>query len=259
MNAAAAAPFFPANPIPEACPWHGLSELGLPNVNWCEESLCAWINEPANAWSNLAYVLVAIWLVLSTHAGAMQASPQGRPSILRFFAPIVAAVGVCSFIYHASNVYVTQMLDFLGMYLFCFLLLGLNALRLGWLKSESFGRIFVGCVAGLTALTSVVVRVGFPIQSLISLLTLAIIVTELLLWRRRTASTPPYHLRAFGLSFALLIAGAACSAADLTRRWCEPTNHLLQGHAAWHVLSALSLLVSFYHFRQFSRAAGGVL
>lgn len=263
MKAAALlAPFFPANPIPEGCPWHGLSEYGLPNVNWCEESLCAWVNEPANAWSNLAYVLAGLWLVLSTRGGQTLAAPDGRPSILRFFAPIVALVGVCSFIYHASNVYLTQMLDFLGMYLFCFLLLGLNAMRLGWLTGSGFPRFFLASVAGLTGITSVVVRFGFPIQSLISLLTLAILVTEFLIRRRHQAAgggSHRYHLSAFFLSFALLIAGAACSASDLTRRWCDPSNRFIQGHAAWHVLSALSLLASFYHFRQFSRAAGGVL
>ena len=32
------------------CPWHALAEFGQANVKWCEQRLCAWVNEPANAW-----------------------------------------------------------------------------------------------------------------------------------------------------------------------------------------------------------------
>jgi len=90
------------------CPWYALAELGPPNIKWCEERLCAWINEPANAWSNLAFVIVALmisWLA------------RGRPAAsdtLRRFAPTVALVGVCSFVFHASNTYVTQLLDYVA-------------------------------------------------------------------------------------------------------------------------------------------------
>ena len=40
----------------------------------------------------------------------------------------------------------------------------------------------------------------------------------------------------------------ACSIADVTRLWCDPDNHWLQGHAAWHLLSALSLLFAARHY-----------
>ncbi len=45
------------------CVWTPLREWGgLPNVKWCEETLCGVIAEPANTWSNLAYLVVAAWL-----------------------------------------------------------------------------------------------------------------------------------------------------------------------------------------------------
>src|SRR5262245_13387782 len=46
------------------CPWVGLREWGgLPNVKWCEETLCAVVAEPANTWSNLAFLIgaAALW------------------------------------------------------------------------------------------------------------------------------------------------------------------------------------------------------
>jgi hypothetical protein len=235
---AAAPPGLTPTPIPAGCPWHELSQYGLPNVNWCEETLCAAVNEPANAYSNLGYLLVAVLM------GAL--ARRLRAPVLRWFAPAAALVGLGSFVYHASNVYVTQVFDFLGMFIFCYLLLLLNFQRLGWLGSQAAARVLPLCVLFSTALTAVLVRVGFPIQSLIAGLILGILVTEVLLRRRRA-----YPLRYFALSFAALLAGAVCSALDVSRTLCDPQSHIVQGHAAWHVLSALSLLFSFLHYRQF--------
>lgn len=243
-----AAPRLPANPIPEGCPWHGLSQYGLPNVNWCEDFVCAWINEPANTWSNLAYVLVALWIV-AVEARKDGGLPRGP---LRWFAPVLATMGLCSGIYHASNVHLTQVLDFLGMYLFCFLLLGINGVRLGALSLARLPLWFVTCVAGTTLGTAIAVRAGFPIQSIVGLLTLALVITEVRIRRRaQAAGQAPPPLRYFFASLGLLTLAATCSALDVSRTLCDPQNHILQGHAAWHVLSALSLLCAFYHFRQF--------
>lgn len=237
VTAAAPAGLTPT-PIPPGCPWHDLSLYGLPNVNWCEETLCAVVNEPANAYSNLAYVLVALvmWAL----------GRQLRSPTLRQFAPAAAFVGVASGVYHASNTYLTQIFDFLGMYVFCFLLLLFNVERLGWLGSWAARRALPLCVLAMTALTAGLAPLGFPIQSLVGVLILGIIVTETLLRRRAV-----YSLRGFALSVALLGAGAVCSVLDVSRRLCDPTNHVLQGHAAWHLLSALSLLAAFWHFKQF--------
>lgn len=243
-----AAPRLPANPIPEGCPWHELSRYGLPNVNWCEEFVCGWINEPANTWSNLAYLLVALWIV-----GVESRKDGGLPKgPLRWFAPVLTAMGLCSGIYHASNVHITQVLDFFGMYLFCFLLLGINGVRMQVLSLARLPLWFGCCVAVSTLGTAVAVRVGFPIQSFIGILTLALVVTEVLIRRRASTAGPAQpSLRFFFASLGLLTLAATCSALDVSRTLCDPQSHVLQGHAAWHVLSALSLLLSFYHYRQF--------
>lgn len=243
-------------PIPAGCPWHDLSQLGLPNVNWCETTLCTYVNEPANAWSNLAYVLGALWVFFVTRrSDAVQ-----RTGPLRLFAPTLAMVGVCSFAYHATNTHVTQVLDFFGMYLFCYLLLLCNFVRLGWLEPDKFlSRLWLA-VLGTTAATAVLVKLHFPIQSIVGLLTLALIGTEAHQYRRQrrvsvtgtaqSKSAPPYHLRAFFASLGLLLAGGVASALDVTRTLCDPDNHVVQGHAVWHVLTAASLVVAFYHYRQ---------
>lgn len=230
------------------CPWDSLAEYGAPNVKWCEERLCSWIGEPANTWSNLSYLLVALWIFL-----VLRTLPSRRPTNLRWFAPVVFGVGVCSFIFHASNVFITQMLDFLAMYMFCSLLLVLNLVRLDWLPWYAFSMAFAACVAGMTAITVVVARFGAPIQGLVALMILAIVGTEVRIYRR---TIPRYRMRDFLNSLALLFLGSVFSVLDVTRLLCDPQNHFLQGHAIWHVLSAFSLLAAFYHYKQFSSTSG---
>ena len=101
------------NPHALGCPWHEAAErLGAPNIKWCESTACAWVSEPANTWSNLAYLLVALVV-------GWQCRRSTHPE-LRWMAPALFLMGLLSGIYHASNLYLTQVLDFLGMFLFIF-------------------------------------------------------------------------------------------------------------------------------------------
>jgi hypothetical protein len=151
-------------------------------------------------------------------------------------------MGACSFVYHASNVWLTQVFDFLGMYLFCCLLLALNVGRLGWVSARALPRVYAGTVVGLTVVTAVIVRYGAPIQGIVFVLIVATVVTEGLC-RRRAAER--YALGGFFAALALMAAAIVCSVLDVTRVWCDPNDHLVQGHAMWHVLSALSLLPAY--------------
>jgi hypothetical protein len=43
---------------------------------------------------------------------------------------------------------------------------------------------------------------------------------------------------------------AAFSLADVTRPYCDPSNHWLQGHAIWHRLTAASLCAMFRFYER---------
>ncbi len=221
------------------CPWYELSELRLPNVDWCEAQRCALVVEPANTWSNLAYVavgLLLIWLARSS------ASRQ-----LRFFGPAAILVGLCSGIYHASYTFTLQVLDFFAMYVFCYLLITVNLRRLGRLPAELWWRRFWQLVVATTVVTVGIDFLEIPIQGIVFALILVIVGTEALAHRR----DPDGSLRFFFLSLALLCTAGTFSALDVTRTWCDPEHPVLQGHAIWHVLTALALLAAYFHARQF--------
>ena len=226
-------------PMPEGCPWSGFTP---PNVDWCEEQLCAWVTNPADTWSNLAYVVFGAWMVVANRR------TQGSPgSALRFFGPASIAAGVCSGLFHASYTFLLQFLDFVGMFLFCFTVLTENALRLRWIEASRMGLFFVAGVAGSSLLVPLLWAAGLPYQGLVFMLILVAVGQELAA-RRRLGPAPSY--RFYALALGLLTTAALFSLADVTRTWCDPTNHWIQGHSVWHVLSAAALLALYHHHAQ---------
>ncbi|MFQ5514042.1 MAG: ceramidase domain-containing protein [Myxococcota bacterium] len=229
-------PLPPVPPLPPGCPWSGWT---LPNLKWCEENLCAWITAPANTWSNLAYLLLG--LVMWRQARRRPGSP------VALFAPASLFLGLASGVYHASYTFFFQFFDFVGMFVFCFLILGMNARRLGWIAEPRLATaIGVGVVISSAALP-LLFRAGIPIQLMVVILIGIALAQETVLWRR-CRERGAYRL--YAVAVGLLAAGALCSALDLSRVLCDPSNHWLQGHAVWHVLTAGSLYGFFLFYRE---------
>lgn len=221
------------------CPWAPLREWsGLPNVKWCEQTLCAVVAEPANTWSNLAFIAgaVVLWRL-----------NRGETSrTLRFWTQASVWVGLTSLVYHASVTFLTQVFDFFGMYFYFVLLLLLNLVRLKVLAKE---RLFVALWPGIalfTGITVAVAKLALPVQGIIVVLLLAALVTEGV-----ASSRQPCGHRWFFATLGVILVAGTFSALDASRRWCDPSNHVVQGHAIWHCLAAVSLVFSLLHYRQF--------
>jgi len=220
-----------APPLPPGCPWSGFTP---PNVDWCEQELCALVVNPANTWSNLAYLALGLWMW-------RDARRRGRAD-LRLFGPASVVVGVFSLVYHASYTWLLQFFDFVGMFVFCFVVIARNARRLGWVGLRGEPRFFLAGAAGASALVPPLFQAGIPIQGTVALCIAAALGQEAWLRREAEARLP----RAYWLGLALLAVAGVASLLDVTRVWCEPTSWL-QGHAVWHVLTAAALL-AFYRF-----------
>lgn len=234
------------NPHPDLCPWHEAAvAVGAPNIKWCEATLCGWISEPANTWSNLAYLVL----------GAVIAWQNRRmPHYeLRWMGPAMLLMGGFSLVYHASNNYLTQVFDFLGMYLLVFWMLVINLRRLGWFARERQKAVFVAlCVAG-TLLVHLMYLAELKFQLIIAAATLAIMISEVMARRYRRV-----RLGNFLTGLVLLCVAQAASLADLTRVYCEPGSWL-QGHAVWHVLSAVALYFACRHYQALFAAQSGAV
>lgn len=221
------------------CPWVPLREWGgLPNVKWCEQTLCAVVAEPANTWSNLAFIVGAVFLWRANRAESSKT--------LRFWTTASIWVGLTSFVYHASVAFVTQVFDFFGMYFYFVLLVLLNLIRLGTLPKERLFVVLWPAIAFFTGVTVVVAKLSLPVQGIVVLLLVGVLVTEWLASR----AEPAEH-KWFVTALAVIFAAASFSVSDASRAWCDPSNHFVQGHAIWHCLCAVSLCVSLLHYRQF--------
>jgi hypothetical protein len=223
------------------CVWTPLRELGgLPNVKWCEETLCSVIAEPANTWSNLAYLIVAAWLWWFTR--------KDESRTLRFWAPVAFWVGITSFVYHATVSFLTQVFDFWGMYFFFGLVLLLNLLRMGKLGADKVFKTLYLSIGGLTVFTVIVAKLHLPVQGIVAVMLVLILLTEFLASR---ASKTPVAYRFLALSLIAVAVAFAFSASDATGARCDPKDHVFQGHAIWHVFGSISMAFAHLHYRQF--------
>ena len=57
------------------CPWDGFTQAP---PGFCEQALCAWVREPGNTWSNLAFIVAA--LVMYREAAAPVATSGPSPT-----------------------------------------------------------------------------------------------------------------------------------------------------------------------------------
>ncbi|MEX0799434.1 MAG: ceramidase domain-containing protein [Bacteriovoracaceae bacterium] len=229
------------NPHNHQCPWHPYAELfGSPNIKWCEETLCHWISEPANTYSNALYLIAAVYIF-------WRANRSRQPELL-WFAPAMFFMGLFSFIYHMSNNYLTQIFDFVGMFLFVYWMLTLNASRIGWIGKKN--RFPVLAALTLVSVGAIHVMYVFHIkfQIIVASAAIAIFLTE---WRANKSSDSPvdYKFYAAGMGFTAL--AFLFTLLDGARVWCDPTNHWVQGHALWHVFSAIGLTLIYHHYEQF--------
>lgn len=240
------------NLMKEGCPWVSLREqFGLPNVKWCEETLCQIIAEPANTWSNLGYIFFAVLLYFIAR--------REKSKVLRYYWQAAMWVGWTSLIYHLVVSYLLQVLDFVGMYTYFFLIIVQNFTRLGRLKEGKEVQNLWVCVIVATIVSTLGTRIGAPVQASVAILFPVVFWTE---WKvLKLGRIPPHtHYGYFFGTVACIAAAAYMSFLDVSRHWCDPKDHVFQGHASWHVFGAIALFLSYFHYRQFyDRETGRLL
>jgi hypothetical protein len=227
--------------IIRSCPWYEAAEkFGGPNVNWCEATVCSYFSEPANTWSNLAYIFVGIFIYLS-------AKRDGR-AFLSWFGPSIIITGVFSFTYHMSNNLFSQFFDFFGMYFLLGFLFLANLTRMNMLTNGLNFLLYIGFILTFSVAFYLSILYGFGVQYLVIIAAFVILALEYVCVKKS-------HLKIkFGNLFkgiVGLVIAESFSILDLKRVMCDPHNHFIQGHALWHVIGAFSFIYIYRYYKQF--------
>jgi hypothetical protein len=204
---------------------------------FCEAARSGLIRQPANALSNLGFVLAGIAVAWRAR---LPAGRLARPGLATTYAVVVVLLGPGSMAMHATQTELGGRLDQLSMYLIsCFALAYALMRALG--RSTGF---FLGLFATLLVVSEVVEQVHVLLLvvdnagNLVFAIGLAsTIAIEVVLRRRGDRSLDVrWVLGALG---AIVVAFATWNLSKDGRPFCDPRS-LLQGHAVWHLLCALS-------------------
>lgn len=204
-----------------------------------ERALARLIREPQNTWSNVAFVLGGAFLLMTV-----------SQRLARGVGLVLLAVGMGSFLYHASASLALRHLDVLAMYWLFLMAIGvcISAVVPGWRRrieaysTALFAASFVIAV-GVTFFREITVLGMKPLSlHLATIVTAAILILTLAEVARRR-ETIGGALQLVGIVTLFGIA-AACQTNDRPGRRLYRPDAFIQAHAIWHVLSAATFVWS---------------
>lgn len=209
------------------CPW---SEFDPGTVHFCEERLCAWVAEPSNAWSSVGYVVIGLVMLVQAL----------RPAVLPRSIAVAAAqimIGVGSFFFHASGIFWGELVDQIGMFMLSALILAFSVAQARGLTAARTVGLYGGLVVGSTLLMLAVRPIGIPLFAVQLAVGLG---WQIVMWRGATLDEKTRYRPFFTGLFVFLISFGIWIT-DISGLVCNPQNHILTGHAIWHVLNAISV------------------
>lgn len=217
-----------------ACPW---SFLPPAPAEFCEASLCAWIREPANTWSNVGFLVgagIVYW---------MSTKPKWRH--LRIVGHISLLTGLGSAFFHASETIVGEGGDYVGMYLGAAFMLCCCFRRWTGASRRAGQFLFWGYFTA-TMIVFFIDHTQARLIYAVSGIVCSLSDTTLLVRDHKVMT-----LRWLILTWILFGSAFVAWSLDLDGTWCNPDNHVFNGHALWHLLNAGALVAAVRYYEQF--------
>lgn len=217
------------------CPWNWLAPA---SGGFCEASLCAWVRQPGNTWSNVGFIVVGLVIL---HQGRTRDRAH-----LMGLGYVAIATGIGSAFYHASDTFVGRVADYIGMYLGSVYMLSANVRR-AFLWNLRRVRILFWTVFTIL-LAGMVLMPRFAELLYIAQMSTCCLCIEYLIYRRQGASVNYRWLFGYWSLFAVAY---GIWILDIKRIVCNPSNHIISGHAIWHLLNAFALYLLYLYYLQF--------
>jgi hypothetical protein len=208
--------------------------LGKPTIQFAEDNICGFVAQPANTFSNLAYLIIALKIALELK----QAKNQ---TVLWGFVPVYALMGFTSAFYHASATFVGQFFDFGSMYIFSafILFLAIESLKIWKTKSVLLILSFQTVILLILLWFLPFLRIWlFAIQIFIFL----IIQLNHKSKDKTEDQVPKTNFKNLYLALFWFFTAWTFWWLDELNIWKDVvTMHYFNGHALWHALTAVSL------------------
>ena len=220
------------------CPWEGLV---FRPAEFCEQSLCSWIRQPGNTWTNIGFLLAGLAI--------LRAARRDGFAFLNGLALIALATGLGSAFFHASETFVGRLFDYGGMYLGASYMLAVNTRRWLLIGRSATRLLFWASAAAPLLMMAVNDRYAATIYLLEGMFCCGF-VEALLYFRQRRVGPRVHYNWLIGYWLVVLVAFGFWWL-DKTRVLCDPGNHWISGHGIWHLLDALALYFVYLFYRQF--------
>ncbi len=209
--------------------------------DFCEALRADLINQPANTWSNLGFVLAGLaigWRARGHH--------ELMGSTVTLFACVVVLLGPASAAMHATGTQIGKHLDLTSMFLLASFTCAYALKRLLGLSEFKFVALFIAALIGSELIYLTVGEVPVLLHAgnaAFAVLLLVTLISEVAIWRRTknlpAAKAGAAAVGALALAFAVWLLDQGI--------WCDP-NSLLQAHAIWHLLCAASAFLLFDYY-----------
>jgi hypothetical protein len=219
--------------------------------DFCEAFREGAIKQPANTWSNLGFVAAGLWV--TRRLGSDLADPTLQRNLIGqsrglsiLYAALVVFLGPGSMAMHGSGTAWGGRTDVLSMLLFIAFPVAYGAVRVFGGRAGACAWLYAALALGL-GIPVVTGSLPFAGSDLYVVLIPLFAGLELWLHFRGTGGTRDLRwLGAAGVSFltALVIWRLSHTGAPL----CDPDS-LVQGHAIWHLLCAVSTVAIFLYYR----------
>ncbi len=206
-------------------------------TEFCEAARDGWLRQPANALSNLGFVVVGI--AIGWRAG----TPQGRlarPGLASSYAVVVVLLGPGSMAMHATQTTLGGHLDLTSMFLVASFAAAYSLMRWRGRGSSYFWSVFVGALLGCELVERIPTAIPVVLHAgnLVFGALLAVSIALEMRLRRRDGDAG--DARWIGLAFgSIAVAFVVWNLAKDGAPLCDPES-LVQGHAVWHLLCAVS-------------------
>jgi Ceramidase len=200
----------------------------------------ALILQPANSWSSYGYAFAGFLMIALSQGQAWKS--RFRPEAATAFGLTAIFVGLGSVLLHATLTLWGQFFDVMGMYLVGGFMFVSAVARWRNLPMRAVVVLYLALVSGL-----IIVLYQLPDvrRWLFAVVLISAIIVELGFARRRRAKVQVSYY--FGGIATKAVAFTIWNL-DQHGTLCSPGS-LLQGHAAWHLLGATSLWLTFLYYR----------